>query len=284
MAEIQYSRNCEIKEGMAFPEGMHRVALGVEYQGADFNGFQRQASTPNTVQAHIEFALSAIAQEDISLVCAGRTDAGVHATGQVVHFDTLAERPSKAWVLGANTKLPDTVRIHWSKDVSEHFHARFCAGARTYRYIMRCGSTRSATLGKLVTHLPYDLEVAAMKSAATALIGEHDFSAFRAAQCQAHNPNRHIHSITWFQQGELLVMEIQANAFLHHMVRNIVGSLLEVGRGAQDPSWIGSVLGSRDRRLAGATAAPWGLYLVSVDYSDTFELPATAKGPVFLSV
>jgi len=245
---------------------MHRISLNVEYDGALLNGFQRQSSTSNTVQEYLEKALSEIAQESITLVCAGRTDAGVHATGQIVHFDTVADRPSKAWVLGVNTKLPDTIRVHWSKEVPECFHARFSAGSRTYRYLMRCGMTRSATLGKKVTHVAYELNQHAMQRASKLLIGEHDFSAFRSSQCQAKNPVRTIQSIEWSQHGELIVMQIRANAFLHHMVRNIVGSLLEIGRGVKDEAWLKTVLDAKDRRFAGATAAPWGLYLVAVEY------------------
>lgn len=278
-----YSRNCEIKEGLDFPEGMSRIALGLEYAGATHQGFQRQASTENTIQQYLELALSNIAQEPITLVCAGRTDAGVHATGQVVHFDTLADRPEKAWVLGANTKLPDTIRIHWAKKVGETFHARFSAGSRCYRYILRSAATRSATLGKGVTHVAYTLDDKAMQRASSYLLGEHDFSAFRAAQCQAANPVRNVEHIHWFRQGELLVLEICANAFLHHMVRNIVGTLLEVGRGARSAEWVQEVLDGRDRRAAGPTASPWGLYLVDVAYADKFALPKTPKGPVFLA-
>lgn len=263
---------------------MRRIALGLEYDGANLNGFQRQASTKHTVQEHLEHALSVIAQENITLVCAGRTDAGVHATEQVVHFDTLAERPDKAWVQGVNTHLPDNIRVHWAQPCSETFHARFSAQSRTYRYILRSANTRSATLGKLVTHIPYALNKELMKQASEMLIGEHDFSAFRSSQCQANNPVRQMEYINWFEQGELTVMEIKANAFLHHMVRNIVGTLLEVGRGAKNTEWVAEVLASKDRRSAGATAPPWGLYLVGVDYPSSFNLPLTKKGPIFLGV
>jgi tRNA pseudouridine38-40 synthase len=261
---------------------MKRVALGLEYNGSELKGFQRQRSASNTVQAYLEEAISAIAQETLTLVCAGRTDAGVHATGQVVHFDTLADRPEKAWVLGVNTKLPDCIRVHWARSVQAQFHARFSAGSRCYRYILRSGATRSATLGKMITHIPYELDMKAMEAASQQLLGENDYSAFRSSQCQARNPHRNIEYIRWYRHGELVVMEIRANAFLHHMVRNIVGTLLEVGRGARDVDWVSEVLESKDRREAGATALPWGLYLVDVEYPEKFGLPAQAKGPIFL--
>ncbi len=278
-----YSRNCEIKEGVIFPESMQRIGLGVEYDGSELNGFQRQTLTNNTVQTYLERALSDIAQEPITLVCAGRTDAGVHATGQIVHFDTLAIRPEKAWVRGVNTKLPDSIRVHWSKEVGAHFHARFSAGSRTYRYIIASATTRSATLGKFVTQTPYSLDEKAMMDASQYLVGQHDFNAFRSSRCQAFNPVRTVEYIRWFHQGELLVMEIRANAFLHHMVRNIVGTLLKVGKGTFEPKWVKQVLEEKDRRKAGATAPPLGLYLVDVEYPSKFELPVTRKGPVFLA-
>ncbi len=265
------------------PEGMQRIALGIEYSGAVFNGFQRQASTRNTVQAHLEEALSEIAQEDITLVCAGRTDAGVHATGQVLHFDTLSSRPRKAWVLGVNTKLPEAIRVNWSLPVVAGFHARFSALYRTYRYIFHVSPVRSSIVGRQITHSSYPLNLDAMKQASGCLIGRHDFSAFRSSQCQAKNPEREVLSIEWFEQGELIVMQIKANAFLHHMVRNIVGSLLEIGKGQQDTSWLAEVLSCRDRTLAGPTAAPWGLYLVDVGYKLEFNLPREKPGPIFLA-
>lgn len=279
-----YTRNSEIKAGVVFPANMQRIALGIEYMGAGFNGFQKQTSTSNTVQEYLESALSDIAQEDITLVCAGRTDAGVHATGQVVHFDTLSTRPDKAWVLGANTKLPDEVRIHWAKRVGPEFHARFSAASRTYRYIFYCGKVRPATLGNAVSVFSYSLDFSSMSDASEELVGVHDFSSFRSSQCQANNPNRCIESIRWYEQGGLHVMEIKANAFLHHMVRNIVGTLLEVGKGQRNRAWVRDVLAARDRREAGPTAPPLGLYLVKVDFPPRFDLPNQPAGPVFLSI
>ncbi|SMF64237.1 tRNA pseudouridine38-40 synthase [Alteromonadaceae bacterium Bs31] len=282
--ELKYQRNIEIKPGVEFPTGMQRVALGIEYSGCNYRGFQKQKSAANTVQAELEKAISVVANEQVSLVCAGRTDAGVHATAQVVHFDTLAQRPIKAWEMGVNTHLSDAVRVCWAKPVGPAFHARFSAQARTYRYILQPSKVRSAILQRHVTWTSLDLDLKAMQTAAQALLGEHDFSAFRAAQCQAHSPIREVQGLSLSVNGPFLVLQIKANAFLHHMVRNIVGSLMEVGRGAQEPGWLSQLLEGRDRTLAAATASPHGLYLVRVDYPAHFDLPQPLNmGPVFLS-
>lgn len=279
---FQYRRNIEIRQGVEYPEGMQRIALGIEYSGTVFNGFQKQATTSNTVQAALEVGLSQIANEPISLVCAGRTDTGVHATGQVIHFDTLANRPVKAWVHGVNTHMPESVRVVWAKHVACAFHARFSAGARTYRYVIHTAPVRSAILQRQVTWITDRLDVDLMAEAVHYLVGEHDFSAFRAAQCQAHSPIRHLQSARFFTKGSLLVLELRANAFLHHMVRNIVGSLLVVGRKQKASNWLEELLIKRDRTLAAATASPYGLYLVDVSYPSGFDLPNTTLGPVFL--
>lgn len=277
-----YKRNCEIKAGIEFPSGMQRVALGVEYNGASFNGFQKQASTANTVQALLEAALSKIANEEITLVCAGRTDAGVHASEQVVHFDTLAQRPTKAWVQGVNTGLPADIRVHWAQPMSPDFHSRFSAEARTYRYVIYTGDIKPACLSQYVTWTAYTLDMEKMQQGADILVGEHDFDAFRSSQCQAHSPVRCIHSIQFSRQRNFLVMEIKANAFLHHMVRNISGVLMDVGRGAKPVSWVESILLGRDRSKASATAHPWGLYFVRAHYPEKFNLPVSPYGPLFL--
>ncbi len=279
-----YTRNCEIKPGVDFPTDMHRVALGVEYNGATYNGFQRQASTASTVQAYLESALSGVAAEPISLVCAGRTDAGVHASEQVVHFDTLAQRPSKAWVKGVNCQLPDDIRVHWAKSVPPSFHARFSATSRTYRYVLLSTDVRPAYLYKNVTWTQYNLDISRMQAAAGYLVGEHHFSAFRSSRCQANNPVRTVQYLTLKQQGPFIVVEINANAFLHHMVRNIVGTLIDVGRGAYNPEWVGEVLALGDRTKASATASPCGLYFVKATYPDEFALPIHKMGPLFLQV
>ncbi|MFL0802162.1 MAG: tRNA pseudouridine(38-40) synthase TruA [Agarilytica sp.] len=279
-----YTRNCEIKPGVDFPPDMHRVALGVAYNGATYNGFQRQASTASTVQAYLESALSGVAAEPISLVCAGRTDAGVHAAEQVVHFDTLAQRPAKAWVKGVNCKLPDDIRVHWAKSVPPSFHARFSATSRTYRYVLLSADVRPAYLHKNVTWTQYCLDISRMQAAANYLVGEHHFSSFRSSRCQANNPVRTVEYLTLKQQGPFIVVEIKANAFLHHMVRNIVGTLIDVGRGAYSPEWVGEVLALGDRTKAAATASPCGLYFVKAEYHADFGLPRHEMGPLFLQV
>lgn len=278
-----YRRNCELKNGIEMPAGMRRYAAAIEYNGADFRGFQIQASAPNTVQAALQDALSHIANEPITLICAGRTDAGVHATQQIIHFDTLAVRPDRAWVAGVNTRLPASVRVRWVKEVPGTFHARFSAQARRYRYLMYCDDVRPALLVDQLTWCKYALDIDAMQAGANDLLGEQDFTSFRATQCQAKSPVRNLHYLNIRRQGQLIVLDLQANAFLHHMVRNIVGVLTEVGRGAQSPSWVGEVLQARDRTAAAATAPAFGLYFVGVDYPPEFELPSLPAGPVFLA-
>lgn len=267
---------------MDVPPDVQRVALGVEYLGASFQGFQKQASTPHTVQAHLERALSRVANEPLTLVCAGRTDSGVSATGQVVHFDTRASRPTKAWLMGSNTHLPDEIRIVWAQPVPFDFHARFSALWRSYCYQIHSAPVRSAIFSKQLTWTSHSLDIEAMRAAAQYLIGEHDFSAFRAAQCQAHSPIRRICSVNLEQVGELILFNVKANAFLHHMVRNIVGSLMEVGRHAKPTGWIEQLLAERDRTKAAATAPPWGLSLVAVGYPDKFAIPATNSRQLYL--
>lgn len=279
-----YKRNCEIKPGMQFPEGMHRIAVGVEYNGADFNGFQKQKSSANTIQARLEDALSRVANEPVTLVCAGRTDAGVHATGQVIHFDTLARRPQKAWIEGVNTHLPDEIRVKWSSAVGPLFHARFSALSRTYRYLILSDPIKTAILQRQVSWTRYVLDLELMQQAGEQLIGEHDFTSFRAAQCQAASPVREVTGLRLFRHGRLIVLEITANAFLHHMVRNIVGTLIDIGRGARPVTWIEDLLAVKDRNLASATGHPFGLYLVAVGYPDEFDLPKRESGPLFLGL
>lgn len=277
-----YRRNCELKEGMEFPAGMQRWALCVEYNGALFHGFQAQNFDVETVQRSLERALSSVADEKITLVCAGRTDAGVHASAQIVHFDTLAQRPSKAWVLGVNARLPAGVAVKWAQQGSPHFHARFSAQARRYRYIIYNSPTRPALLWDQLTWQKRPLDYGKMVEAAAPLVGEHDFTSFRAAQCQAHHPVRHVHYIRFARYRQLIILEIKANAFLHHMVRNIAGVLMAVGCGDKPVSWVQEVLDARDRTRGGATAPGAGLYLVAVDYPEHFGLPKVEAGPLFL--
>ncbi|NIB41332.1 tRNA pseudouridine(38-40) synthase TruA [Pseudomaricurvus alkylphenolicus] len=278
-----YSRNVEILEEGVFPEQMHRIALGVEYNGAAFHGFQKQPSGVDTVQQRLETALSKVADESLTLVCAGRTDTGVHGTNQIVHFDTLSCRPSKAWTMGVNALIPDTVSVKWAKEVSPRFHARFSARNRTYRYVIYNGPSRPALGFEQLTWVRHSLDLEAMRQGAAVLIGRHDFSSFRASQCQARSPVREIHYLHIARRGELVVVEIQANAFLHHMVRNIMGVLLAVGKGEQPSEWVSEVLEHRDRRKGGVTAKPNGLHLVAVDYPVSFQLPSASPGPVFFA-
>ncbi len=280
---MAYKRNCEIKAGMIFPEGMHRIALGLEYNGKLFSGFQKQRSAAHTIQAALDKALSSVADESLTTVCAGRTDAGVHATNQVIHFDTLANRPNKAWLHGVNSQLPDGLRIIWVQEVKPNFHARFCAQARTYRYILYPSAVRPAIFYQHLTWVQWTLEAEQMHEAAQVLVGEHDFSSFRASQCQAASPVRLVHRASVWQQGELIIFEISANAFLYHMVRNIVGSLIEVGRGSKNKQWLLDLLDKKDRTQAPAMAKADGLYLVGVDYPSEFEIPQKPKGPLFLA-
>ena len=277
-----YTRSGEVVGDTKWPEGMQRVALAIEYKGTDFHGFQSQPNGVKTVQQALEKALSKVANEPITLVCAGRTDAGVHATNQVVHFDTLAKRPSKAWVMGTRPHLPDTVGVKWAADVPPQFHARFSALNRTYRYLMSDAKTSPAILHDQITWSSRPLDINRMRDAAVHLVGRHDFTSFRATQCQAKSPVREIFYLHLVRRGDLIVMEVQANAFLHHMVRNIVGVLLAVGVGDKPASWVDEILAARDRSVAGVTARPYGLYLVAVDFPAQFNLPTSLPGPLFL--
>lgn len=278
-----YVRNGEIVGDTIWPENMQRVALAVEYRGTDFHGFQAQPNGVKTVQQVLEKALSKVANETITLVCAGRTDAGVHATNQVIHFDTTAKRSAKAWVMGTRPHLPDSVCVRWARDVSPQFHARFSALNRTYRYLISDAKTPSALLHDQITWSSRALDVDKMRVGAAALVGRHDFTSFRATQCQAKSPIRQIHYLHIVRRGDLVVLEVQANAFLHHMVRNIVGVLLSVGVGDKPAAWVGEVLAARDRSAGGVTSKPYGLYLVSVDFPGIFDLPSNNPGPIFLA-
>ncbi len=258
-----------------------RIALGIEYDGTGFFGWQRQREV-NSVQQELETALAKVANSPVEVFCAGRTDAGVHATGQVVHFDTEVLRDEKAWIMGTNSQLPDQIAVRWAKPVSDDFHARFSATARRYRYVIYNHKFRPAILRSGLSHYHQQLDISLMQQAAPALLGEQDFSAFRAIQCQSNTPFRNIHHLNLSRVGDYLVLDIKANAFLHHMVRNITGSLLEIGMGRKPVEWLAELLASRNRSLAAATAKPGGLYLVEVDYPEHFGIPGSAPGPLFL--
>ncbi|MGA0934851.1 MAG: tRNA pseudouridine(38-40) synthase TruA [Pseudohongiellaceae bacterium] len=260
-----------------------RVALGIEYNGRGFNGWQAQKSPhTKTVQQTLEQALSEVADHPVTLVCAGRTDAGVHATGQVVHFDHRHERTEGAWIRGGNALLPPEVSVRWAKQVPADFHARFSATARRYRYVIYNHAVKPAILNGQVTHHYQPLDAERMHAAGQLLLGEQDFSAYRGAACQSTTPMRHVSEISVRRQWDFVTLDIQANAFLLHMVRNIAGVLMEIGEGRKPVAWAGEVLAGRDRRQGGVTALPNGLYLVRVFYPAAFNLPEVAASPGFL--
>lgn len=253
-----------------------RIAAIIEYDGSRFAGWQIQ-NGKRTIQAVVEEALSKVADEPVRVTVAGRTDAGVHACAQVIHFDTRATRTSYAWVRGAVSNLPAEVALLWAGPVDPGFHARFSATGRCYRYVLLNRAIRPTYLAKRVTHEYRPLDVERMRQASRYLVGEHDFSAFRSIECQAKSPVRELRELTVRREGEFVLFEARANAFLHHMVRNLVGVLAAIGAGERDPPWARAVLESRDRRQGGVTAAPDGLYLVQVDYPDSFEIPRLSK-------
>jgi tRNA pseudouridine38-40 synthase len=262
-----------------------RIALRVEYNGAKFSGWQKQKSPLlATVQGALEGALSKVADSTIVVICAGRTDSGVHATSQIVHFDTPIDRGIKAWVLGVNSLLPPTIRVTKALVVDDKFHARFSAVYRRYNYVLHTRSIASALVADLVTTQRRNLDIDAMNSGAQFLLGEHDFSSFRAAGCQSKTANRCIIEASFSEYGEFLVFSICANAFLQHMVRNIMGSMLAVGRAEKSPEWIEGLLAAKDRTQAAITAPPQGLYLVEVGYPENILSPAKlVKPPVLAS-
>ncbi len=252
-----------------------RIAIGIAYDGRGFEGWQSQPGG-NTVQDRLEAALAAVADAPVRLTAAGRTDAGVHATGQVAHFDTAGERPETAWVRGANAQLPDAIAVQWARPVDGEFHARYAATSRTYAYVVYNHPVRPAVFAGKTGWFHLPLDVARMRAAAGALVGEHDFSAFRSAECQAKSPVRELMRAAVEQRGEYIVFEFTANAFLHHMVRNLVGCLVYVGKGAHPPEWIAQVLAGRDRSRAAPTFGPEGLYLTRVAYPEHWSLPQSA--------
>lgn len=255
---------------------MKRIALGIQYDGTSWRGWQTQPDG-RTVQDTLETALKKFSLTDIATTCAGRTDAGVHALEQVVHFDTSLDRDMFSWVRGVNAFLPASIAVRWACEVApdgdEQFHARFSATARTYRYLLYNHPVRSPLLSGKAGWVFRPLIVEPMRSAASYLLGVHDFTAFRAAECQARSPVKTMHEIRIERHGDLLVFTLRANAFLHHMVRNIVGSLIVVGNGNQSPEWLKSVLDGKDRSRAAPTFMPDGLYLARIDYDSKWKLP-----------
>ncbi len=262
-----------------------RLACRIEYDGSRYNGWQAQPHPgARTVQQELETALASVAAQPLRVHCAGRTDTGVHGHYQIIHFDSPVERAPRAWVLGTNASLPQDVRVHWAVPVEQTFHARFSAVSRRYRYLIANTAVRPPLFPSQLTWHRHPLDAQLMDAEAQVLLGEQDFSAFRAAACQSSTPMRNLQSIQVFRQGDLVVVDIQANAFLHHMVRNIVGSLMAVGSGRQGAGWMAELLRGRDRTRAADTAAPHGLYLVDVAYPDSYGLPPAPYGPMLLGV
>jgi len=259
-----------------------RYALGVEYDGSRYCGWQRQNNVIS-VQQKLEEALSKIANEPIEVICAGRTDTGVNATNQIVHFDTNQIRKDVAWTLGVNTNLPSDIAVSWVKAVSDEFHARFSATARRYRYVIYNSRLRSAILSHGISFCHQPLDENLMHQAAQLLIGRHDFTSYRTVHCQSHSAIRTLYHCNVTRFNNYIVIDVKGNAFLHHMVRNIAGSLMEVGQGERPVSWIKDVLEAKNRCVAGMTAPSAGLYFVDVDYPEEFEIPKRHLGPLFLS-
>lgn len=256
-----------------------RIALGVEYHGSNFNGWQAQPGQ-RTVQGCLTEAVSFVANHHAEVHAAGRTDTGVHALNQVVHFDTQSQRNDRGWLLGINTQLPEDININWIKSVDESFHARFSATQRSYRYLILNRLSRSAIHAQRMwwTHKPIEME--RMQAAAGFLTGHHDFSAFRAVECQAKSPMKTLDSIIVSRHQDCIAIDVSARSFLHHMVRNLVGVLVPIGEGKKPVHWAADVLESRDRNQAGITAPAEGLYLTDVQYSQHYQLPAVSGFPV----
>ncbi len=252
-----------------------RIALGLEYEGSGFCGWQSQADG-GAVQNVVEAAISIVADTSTRVVCAGRTDAGVHALAQVVHFDTETVRPLTAWVRGVNAHLPVSVAVRWAQPVSSDFHARFSALGRRYRYLLLNRAERPGLMARRVGWFHRPLDAEAMAAAVNLVLGEHDFSAFRAAECQAKSPVKTLRRADVARHGDLLVFDFEASAFLHHMVRNLVGALVYVGKGAHPPEWMGELLDGRDRARAAPTFEACGLYFAGVDYDPVWQLKVGA--------
>ena len=260
-----------------------KIAAVIEYRGSQFSGWQNQKHA-SSIQQHVETALARIADHEIRVHCAGRTDAGVHALNQVIHFETTAMRPPRAWIAGSNTYLSDDVCILWAQQVADDFHARYSAVCRSYRYVILNRPARPALNPDLVTWEYQPLDANRMGQAAACLIGEHDFTSYRAAGCQAQVPIREVQQLSVFRNGEYVVIDITANAFLQHMVRNIAGVLIAIGAGRENTEWAQQVLAARDRTRGGVTAPANGLYLTRVGYPEKYQIPtpAAAAWPLIL--
>jgi tRNA pseudouridine38-40 synthase len=256
-----------------------RLALGIAYDGSAFTGWQTQPDA-RAVQDVVERALASIGQHAVDTVCAGRTDAGVHALQQVVHFDTDAQRPLQAWVRGTNSRLPESVAVQWARVVPDGFHARFDARARTYRYLIRCARNRHPLWQRRAGWVFRPIDLVSMQQAASFLVGEHDFTAFRSSQCQAATPVRRMSRLDVSARGDFIECTLTANAFLHHMVRNIVSALVYVGTGRQPPEWVAALLAQRDRSLGAPTFSAAGLYFAGVEYDAGLDLPAGVQDPL----
>ncbi|OEY67710.1 tRNA pseudouridine(38-40) synthase TruA [Marinobacter sp. X15-166B] len=261
--------------------GQGRVVLALEYDGDAYHGWQFQKSGVPTIEQALQKAVAKVADHPVDLVCAGRTDAGVHASCQIVHFETTAVRSLRSWVMGINTALPGNIAVHWAGNAAPDFHARFSAIYRRYRYLIMNNPVRPGILRNQVSWVYRTLDAEAMNRAAQALVGEHDFSSFRAAGCQSRSPQRFMERIEVTRHGDYVVVDVQANAFLHHMVRNIAGALIAVGSYERPERWIREILEARNRKIAGVTAPPFGLYLVDVGYPDACGIPKIMCGPDF---
>ncbi|HEY5809124.1 MAG TPA: tRNA pseudouridine(38-40) synthase TruA [Povalibacter sp.] len=255
---------------------MPRIALGIEYDGSAFAGWQSQTHA-HGIQTVVEAAVAHVANHPAEVVAAGRTDAGVHAASQVVHFDSHAIRSERSWVLGANSELPRQVSVLWAREVPDSFHARYSAVARSYQYFILNRGVRAALGSQQVTWIREPLDHERMHVAAQQLVGSHDFSSFRAAECQSRSPVRQLHRIDVTRRGDSIAIAVTANAFLHHMVRNIAGVLIAVGCGDRPVEWVGEVLAVRDRRRGGVTAPPNGLYLTGIQYPSELQLPSEVR-------
>lgn len=259
-----------------------RIALGVEYDGSRYHGWQAQTGL-FTVQQVLEKALSSVADATVNIVCAGRTDTGVHATNQVVHFDTDKIRNARSWIHGANAFLPKDVCVKWAKEVPDTFHARYSALSRSYRYVICNQAIRPALIRSNVTWQYKQLDNRLMQEAAKYLLGEQDFTSFRSIECQSNTPMRNIHSLTVTRVGDMIYIDITANAFLHHMVRNIAGVLMAVGSSRKPVSWVEEVLQAKDRKMGAETAPPYGLYLVGVEYPPEFDILKNVPGSLLFA-